>query len=159
MKPALPLPRLALCCPRIVRSASNPPHRLSHRELNQLVMRVSPLGNGHVSEEDFHHLVCVAPRDVGNLLKIVKRDALPGLIEAYRQAVACVSQARAILRGSRERGEKDWDSCKIEKTLRHTYSLLSLKVCVPACCALCLVSGLLSNSGLEVGDCGKGGGA
>lgn len=58
--------------------------RLSHRELHQLVMRMSPLGNGHVSEEDFHHLVCIPPRDVGVLLKIVERDILPSLIEAYR---------------------------------------------------------------------------
>lgn len=50
-------------------------------------MRVSPLGNGHVSEEDFHHLVCVPPRDIGIVLKIIERDALSDLIEAYRRAL------------------------------------------------------------------------
>ncbi|CAM9910415.1 unnamed protein product, partial [Ascophyllum nodosum] len=63
--------------------------RLSHRELHQLVMRLSPTGSGHVSEEDFHHLVCVPPRDVGTVLKIVEKDALPGLIEAYRRLRHC----------------------------------------------------------------------
>lgn len=58
--------------------------RLSCRELHQLVMRISPMGNGQVSEEDFHHLVCVCPRDVASVLKIVENDALPGLVEAYR---------------------------------------------------------------------------
>lgn len=47
-------------------------------------MRISPMGNGQVSEEDFHHLVCVCPRDVASVLKIVENDALPGLVEAYR---------------------------------------------------------------------------
>lgn len=58
--------------------------RLSHRELHQMVMRMAPLGNGHVSEEDFHHLVAVPSRDIGIVLKLVENEALPGLIEAYR---------------------------------------------------------------------------
>lgn len=50
-----------------------------------MVMRMAPLGNGHVSEEDFHHLVAVPPRDIAIVLKLVEKDAIPGLIEAYRQ--------------------------------------------------------------------------
>lgn len=49
-----------------------------------MVMRMAPLGNGHVSEEDFHHLVAVPARDVGIVLKLVEKEAIPGLIEAYR---------------------------------------------------------------------------
>ncbi|CAM9842968.1 unnamed protein product [Pylaiella littoralis] len=63
--------------------------RLSHRELHQMVMRMAPLGNGHVSEEDFHHLVAVPSRDIGIVLKLVENEALPGLIEAYRRVRHC----------------------------------------------------------------------
>lgn len=49
-------------------------------------MRMAPLGSGHVSEEDFHHLITVPPRDIGILLKMVEKEAIPGLIEAYRYA-------------------------------------------------------------------------
>eukprot|EP00904_Undaria_pinnatifida_P002651 jgi/Undpi1/12387/HiC_scaffold_5.g02059.m1 len=63
--------------------------RLSQRELHQLVMRLSPLGNGHVSEADFHHLVAFPSRDIGIVLKLVENDALPSLIEAYRRVRHC----------------------------------------------------------------------
>ncbi|CAM9186272.1 unnamed protein product, partial [Ectocarpus fasciculatus] len=63
--------------------------RLSHRELHQTVMRMAPLGSGHVSEEDFHHLIAVPPRDIGILLKMVEKEAIPGLIEAYRRVRHC----------------------------------------------------------------------
>lgn len=49
-----------------------------------MVMRMAPLGNGHVSEEDFHHLVAVPPRDIAIVLKLMEKYAIPGLIEAYR---------------------------------------------------------------------------
>lgn len=51
-----------------------------------MVMRMAPLGNGHVSEEDFHHLVAVPPRDIAVVLKLVEKEAIPGLVEAYRRA-------------------------------------------------------------------------
>ncbi|CAM9405848.1 unnamed protein product, partial [Choristocarpus tenellus] len=58
--------------------------RLSQRELRQLVVRMAPLGNGHVNEEDFHRFVCLVPRTSGQILRSVERDALPDLVESYR---------------------------------------------------------------------------
>jgi Ca2+-binding EF-hand superfamily protein len=59
--------------------------RLSDREVHQVVQRIAPLGGGRISEEDFHRFVCFVPRSTGQLLKVVERDALPELVEAYRQ--------------------------------------------------------------------------
>ncbi len=49
-----------------------------------MVMRMAPMGNGHVSEDDFHHLVAVPSRDIAIVLKLVEKEAIPSLVEAYR---------------------------------------------------------------------------
>ncbi len=68
--------------------------RLSQREIHQTVQCIAPLGNGRISEKDFHQFACIIPRSIGEVLNIVEKNVLPMMIESYRRL--CHSRMRQV---------------------------------------------------------------
>ncbi len=86
--------------------------RLSQREIHQTVQCIAPLGNGRITEQDFHQFACTIPRSIGELLKIAEKIVLPMMIESYRRL--CHSRMRQVHQ-KRNIGRTKSSSCAAQK--------------------------------------------